>query len=120
MRLLACALSKRFAVVVEVCATCEGRAQKRGAGTLKAELKSALEGARVLPRCQVLSAGCLSRCPLDGVTVRIDHDPREWTRAQTFVVDDSAPNRAARTRDVVRTVVSLVEERRVACGARPR
>lgn len=87
---------------------------------MKAQLKDALEEASVLRDCHVVSAGCLSRCPLDGVTVRIDHDPREWTRAKVFVVDDEPEARAARTAEIARVVLPLVEERRTARRARSR
>jgi len=95
-------------VLVEVCLTCEGRAERRGVGRVRPLVASALAARALDRRCQVVSAGCLLRCPMDGVTARVDHDPCDYARGTTVIVDDGEPRRV----DVVADLCAAVVERR--------
>lgn len=92
-------------VVVEVCLTCEGRAERRGLSRVRPLVADALMERGLDRRCQVVSTGCLLRCPMDGVTARVDHDPRDYTRGTTLLVDDEDPRRLDALIDVCAAVV---------------
>lgn len=109
-RTFASLLSRDPRVLVEVCLTCEERAERRAVSRARPLVVEALASRGLSRRCQVVSAGCLLRCPSHGVTVRVDHDPCDYTRGTTLVVDDGEPRRLDSVADVCATVVGLRDE----------